>query len=117
MQDERSLVAFEKHSIRRFYHESEETWYFSVVDVVAALTESVNPRDYWFKMKVRVKTEDGFELSTICRQLKLASADGKKYATDCANAQGLRMSAHISSLPAVLLRRPLSLSRKGPLSP
>ncbi|MFH1477077.1 MAG: BRO family protein [Verrucomicrobiota bacterium] len=46
-------------------------------------------RDYWFRMKVRVKTEDGFQLSTICRQLKLPSADGKKYATDCANVEGL----------------------------
>ena len=40
-------------------------------------------------MKIRVKTEDGFELSTICRQLKLVSSDGKKYSTDCANAEGL----------------------------
>ena len=48
-----------------------EKWYFSVIDVVGALTDSVNPRDYWFKMKVRVKSEDGIELSTICRQLKM----------------------------------------------
>ncbi|HOZ50100.1 MAG TPA: Bro-N domain-containing protein [Candidatus Hydrogenedentes bacterium] len=89
MDKEEALVTFEKHAIRRFFDETEETWYFSVVDVVAALTDSVNPRDYWFKMKIRVKTEDGLELSTICRQLKLASADGKKYATDCANAEGL----------------------------
>lgn len=89
MKNERSLVAFETHDIRRFYDEKNEIWYFSVVDVVAALTDSVNPRDYWFKMKTRVKTEDGFELSTICRQLKLTSADGKKYATDCANVEGL----------------------------
>ncbi len=87
MENEQPLVSFEKHSIRRHYDEASETWYFSVVDVVAALTESVNPRDYWFKMKIRVKTEDGFELSTICRQLKLVSADGKKYMTDCANAE------------------------------
>jgi hypothetical protein len=89
MENERSLVVFETHNIRRFYDEKNEIWYFSVVDVVAALTDSVNPRDYWFKMKTRVKTEDGFELSTICRQLKLTSADGKKYATDCANVEGL----------------------------
>ena len=52
-------------------------WWFSVIDVVEALTDSVNPRDYWFKMKIRVKEEDGIELSTICRQLKLVSSDGK----------------------------------------
>ena len=75
MDNERSLVSFEKHNIRRFFDEKEETWYFSVVDVVAVLTDSGNPRDYWFKMKIRVKTEDGFELSTICRQLKMKAPD------------------------------------------
>lgn len=86
---ENSLVAFEDFNIRRFFDESDEKWYFSVVDVVAVLTESVNPRDYWFKMKTRVKSEDGIELSTICRQLKMKSSDGKKYLTDCADVKGL----------------------------
>lgn len=89
MENEHALAVFENFKIRRIYDEESEIWYFSVVDVVAALTESVNPRDYWFKMKIRVKNEDGLELSTICRQLKLPAADGKKYATDCANAEGL----------------------------
>ena len=89
MSKDHALAVFENYKIRRYYDEKLEMWYFSVVDVIAALTESVNPRDYWFKMKIRVKTEDGFELSTICRQLKLPSADGKKYATDCASAEGL----------------------------
>lgn len=98
MDKEQALVTFEKYKIRRLYDEQKATWYFSVIDVVAALTDSTNPRDYWFKMKTRVKTEDGFELSTICRQLKLVSSDGKKYATDCANVQGLfRM---IQSIPS-----------------
>lgn len=89
MGNERSLVAFEKHNIRRHYDEASETWYFSVIDVVAALTDSVNPRDYWFKMKIRVKTEDGLELSTICRQLKMKAPDGKMRETDCANVEEL----------------------------
>jgi prophage antirepressor-like protein len=89
MDKEKALVAFEKHAIRRYFDEAEETWYFSLVDVVAALTESANPRDYWFKMKIRVKTEDGFELSTICRQLKMKAPDGKMRQTDCANTEGL----------------------------
>jgi len=59
------------------------------VDVVEALTDSVNPRDYWFKMKIRVKEEDGFEPSTICRQLKLPAEDGKMRETDCANTEGI----------------------------
>ncbi|MDO9578243.1 MAG: Bro-N domain-containing protein [Candidatus Cloacimonadales bacterium] len=89
MENERSLVVFEKHKIRRFFDENHEIWYFSVVDVVSALTDSVNPRDYWYKMKIRVQTYDGFELSTICRQLRLKSPDGKLRQTDCADVQGL----------------------------
>jgi len=89
MNNEQSLVAFEKHKIRRFYNEQNEIWYFSVIDVVGALTDSLNPRDYWFKMKIRVKTEGGFELSTICRQFKMKAPDGKMRETDCADVQGL----------------------------
>jgi hypothetical protein len=89
MDQEKALVAFEKRAIRRIFDETEELWYFSVIDVVAALTDSVNPRDYWFKMKIRVKIEGGFELSTICRQLKMKAPDGKMRATDCANTEGL----------------------------
>ncbi|MHB9028911.1 MAG: BRO-N domain-containing protein [Candidatus Latescibacterota bacterium] len=89
MYNEKSLVAFENHNIRRFYDKLNETWYFSVIDIVRALTDSVNSRDYWFKMKIRVKTEDGLELSTICRQLKMKAPDGKMRETDCADVQGL----------------------------
>lgn len=79
------IALFKGKKIRKTIYKDE--WWFSVVDVIEALTDSVNPRDYWFKMKKRVKNEDGFELSTNCRQLKLVSADGKKYATDCANTE------------------------------
>ncbi len=84
-----SLAIFEGYKIRRHYDEKTETWFFSVVDIVAALTDSVNPRDYWFKMKIRVKSEDGIELSTICRQLKMKAPDGKMRLTDCGNVEGL----------------------------
>ena len=80
---------FEDSKIRSVWNEEEEQWYFSVVDVVAVLTGSVNPRDYWFKMKKRVHSEDGIELSTICRQLKMQSTDGKSYNTDAANVKAL----------------------------
>ena len=83
------IKLFESKKIRTHWDEGEEQWYFSVIDVVEVLTVSVNPRDYWFKMKIRVKTEDGFQLSTICRQLKMQSSDGKKYLTDCADTQSL----------------------------
>lgn len=89
MTKDQALVAFEQHSIRRLYDEEKEMWFFSVIDVVAALTDSVNPRDYWFRMKVRARTEDGLELSTICRQLKMKASDGKLRETDCANVEGL----------------------------
>jgi len=53
------------------------------------LTESTNPRDYWYRVKTREETESGIQLSTICRQLKLESSDGKKYKTDCSNTEGI----------------------------
>ena len=84
---ENSLAVFENYKIRRHFDEETETWYFSVIDVVGALTDSVNPRDYWFKMKIRVKSEDGLELSTICRQLKMKAPDGKMRETDTANVE------------------------------
>ncbi len=95
---ENSLAVFEDYKIRRIYDEESETWYFSVVDVVGALTDSVNPRDYWFKMKIRVKSEDGLELSTICRQLKMQAPDGKMRTTDAANAE--RLLRIIQSIPS-----------------
>lgn len=83
------IKLFEDNKIRSVWDEKEEQWYFSVVDVVAVLTESVNPRDYWFKMKKRVHSEDGIELSTICRQLKMVAPDGKMRETDAANVKAL----------------------------
>ena len=81
------IAIFRSRQIRKTIYNNE--WWFSVVDIVAALTDSVDPRDYWFKMKIRVKAEDKIELSTICRQLKLISSDGKKYNTDCANTESI----------------------------
>jgi prophage antirepressor-like protein len=81
------IVVFESKQVRRVWHD--EQGYFSVVDVVEVLTDSVNPRDYWFKMKIRVKSEDGIELSTICRQFKLQATDGKMRQTDCATTESL----------------------------
>ena len=84
-----NIKLFEDKEVRTFWDEKEEQWYFSIVDVVEVLTNSANPRDYWFKMKQRVKIEDGLELSTICRQLKLKATDGKMRETDCANTPNL----------------------------
>ena len=81
------LALFEEKEIRRAWEEGK--WYFSVVDVVLALTDSKDPRDYWYRLKQRVSEEEKVQLSTICRQLKLESTDGKKYKTDCADTEGI----------------------------
>src|SRR3990167_51872 len=79
------IALFNGRKIRKIIHNN-ELW-FSIVDIILALTDSLNPNDYWYKMKIRVKSEDGIELSTICRSLKLEASDGKKYETDCANTE------------------------------
>jgi DNA-damage-inducible protein D len=91
-----SLVLFEGNKIRRHYDEKAETWYFSVVDVVQALTDSPTPRQYWGKVKKREFLD--IQLSPIWVQLKLESPDGKKYATDCANTES--MFRIIQSIPS-----------------
>jgi len=73
--------------VRSVWSETERKWYFSVIDVIEVLTESNDPKDYWYRMKKREKLS-GVELSTLCRQLKLESSDGKKYATDCSDTSG-----------------------------
>lgn len=80
-----ALVVFASKKIRRIWQNDE--WFFSVVDVVDALVESSDPKDYRYRTKKRMDSEEQVELSTICRQLKLESSDGKKYMTDCANTE------------------------------
>lgn len=85
------LAVFEEHHIRRVYDENTETWYFSVVDIVAVLTEQTDfqtARKYWNKLKERLKKE-GSQSVTNCHQLKLTAQDGKKYLTDVADAETL----------------------------
>ena len=89
MPENTQIKLFEEKKVRSVWNEEEQQWYFSVIDVVEVLTESVNPRDYWFKMKKRVHSEDGIELSTICRQFKMIAQDGKNRETDCANVKSL----------------------------
>jgi len=91
MNDERALVAFENYKIRRLYDEKSETWYFSVVDIIAALLQQPDhqtARKYWNKLKERLRKE-GSQSVTNCHQLKLESADGKKYLTDTADPETL----------------------------
>ena len=83
-----ALAVFEQFNIRRHYDEKDEKWYFSIVDVLYALTESPNPRKYWSVLKSRLKKE-GSQLATNCSQLKLQAADGKFYKTDVADVEQL----------------------------
>ena len=80
---------FEGSQIRSVWDNEREEQYFSVVDVIGSLTESNNPRDYWYRVKKRMSEEERSELSTFCRQLKLKSTDGKSYKTDVADMQGI----------------------------
>lgn len=80
---------FEGSQIRSVWDNEREEWYFSVVDVIGSLTESNNPRDYWYRVKKRMSEEERSELSTICRQLKLKASDGKMRLTDVADIQGI----------------------------
>ena len=90
------IALFQGRKIRKTIHNNE--WWFSVIDVVEVLTDSTRPSKYWTAMKARVHSEDGVQLSTICRQLKLESSDGKMYETDCANVEG--MFRIIQSIPS-----------------
>ena len=83
------IKMFEGSQIRSVWDNEREEWYFSVVDVIGSLTESNNPRDYWYRVKKRMSDEERSELSTICRQLKLKASDGKMRLTDVADMQGI----------------------------
>ena len=83
------LELFESRPVRRQWNKEEEEWYFSIVDVIGVLTDSVNTRqasNYWAKLKQRLNAE-GNELLTNCHQLKMKAADGKFRLTDAANTE------------------------------
>lgn len=98
------LALFEEKQIRKTW--KNDKWYFSVIDVIYALTDSNKPRDYWYRLKQRASEEEKIELSTVCRQLKLESSDGKKYLTDCSDTEGiLRIIQSIPSPKAEPFKR------------
>ena len=95
--DDRKVKLFESRQVRAEWDEGEEKWWFSVVDIVAVLTESVDPMAYWRKLKQRLK-EEGNETVTNCHGLKMRAADGKLRLTDVADTeQVLRL---IQSIPS-----------------
>lgn len=91
MDENNKIQLFEDKRIRTAWDEAEQEWYFSVVDVVSVLTDQATPRSastYWAVLKKRL-IEEGFQLLTNCKQLKLKAADGKRYSTDVANTEEL----------------------------
>ena len=95
MIDNKALVVFQGKEIRRTWFNDE--WWFSVVDIIEALTQTDRARKYWSDLKVKL-TEEGFALSEKTVHLKLMSADGKFYSTDCANTKN--MFRIIQSIPS-----------------
>lgn len=95
---ENKIKVFESKQVRTLWNGEEEEWYFSVVDVVAVLTDSEDPNNYWKVLKNRLKKE-GSELVTNCNRLKMQShKDGKMYYTDCLDTKGvLRL---VQSIPS-----------------
>lgn len=88
MNKETSIRLFEQKQIRSLWDEDQEKWYFSIVDVIEALTESPRPRKYWNALKTKLIAE-GSELSQKLGQLKMISSDGKYYKTDVADTEQL----------------------------
>ena len=91
MNENNKIKVFEDKKIRREWNEEEQDWYVSIVDVIEVLTDQPahdGARKYWSVMKTRLKKE-GNELTTVCSQLKMKSADGKYYKTDVANTKGI----------------------------
>jgi hypothetical protein len=83
-----SIILFHEKQVRRHWDDEKEVWYFSVVDVIEILTESVNPQAYWRKLKERLKKE-GNETVTDCHGLKMKASDGKMRLTDVADTEQL----------------------------
>lgn len=88
MEQQAAIKIFEEKKVRMVWDEEMEKWYLSIVDVIAILTESPNPRKYWSVLKTRLKAE-GSQLATNCSQLKMPSSDGKFYLTDVADTEQL----------------------------
>ena len=88
MTKQQAIKLFEEKKIRTVWDDEQEKWYFSIVDTVSILTDSVDGRKYWNKLKQRLK-EEGNETVTNCHQLKLQASDGKMRLTDVANTEQL----------------------------
>lgn len=98
MNKKQSIQLFEEKKVRTFWDEKQEKWYFSIVDAIAILTDSIDPAAYWRKLKQRLKQE-GNETVTNCHGLKMRAADGKMRLTDVADTE--QLFRLIQSVPSV----------------
>jgi len=97
MTKETAIKLFNEKQIRTLWDDTQEKWFFSIVDVVGVLTESVNPNNYWKVLKNRL-VKEGSELVTNCNQLKMQSSDGKYYKTDVGDTE--QIFRLIQSIPS-----------------
>ena len=105
MSQQEAIKIFDQTKIRTVWDSEKEKWYFSVIDVIAVLTDSVDARKYWNKLKQRL-VEEGNETVTNCHQLKMTASDGKQRLTDVADIeQLLRLIQSIPSKKAEPLKR------------
>ena len=88
MKKAESIILFNQKQVRRHWDADKEIWYFSVIDVIAVLTDSTTPKRYWSDLKIKLK-EEGSEVYDKIVQLKFVAADGKNYATDCFSTENL----------------------------
>lgn len=95
MKQKISIRFYNDREVRAVWDEESEQWFFAIVDIINAITNSENPRKYWSVLKTRLKKQNN-ELATNCSQLKLTAADGKNYLTDCI------AQSHISELAKVI---------------
>ena len=101
MVKKQAIQLFEQRKVRTVWDDTEEKWYFSIVDVVAILTDSKDPAAYWRKLKQRLKNE-GNETVTNCHGLKMLAADGKMRMTDAADTE--QLFRLIQSIPSPIPR-------------
>ncbi len=97
MDNKKAVVLFNKHQVRRVWDEEQELWYFSVIDVISVLSESMNARRYWSDLKIKLKKE-GSEVYEKIVQFKMTASDGKQRMTDCFATVDLLRS--IQSIPS-----------------
>ena len=97
MKQENSIILFNQKEVRRYWDEDNEQWFFSIIDIVAILSDTSNPRRYWSDLKSKLKKEGSEVYDNIVR-LKMPASDGKNYNTDCFSTEDLLRT--IQSIPS-----------------